>query len=436
MTEVSAYDKLVRSRIKRLADYRSVVDDGVLDEIHETAASLKGATVAHINATNYGGGVAEILNNFVLLMNDLEIRTDWRVLHGTPDFFEITKKFHNALQGDDLTFTEDELALYEFTNSKFARYAILDHDFVIVHDPQPLALVRFARHNGGWVWRCHIDITQPNKQAWDFIKPYVEAYDRMVVSADIYRNEGFDLRQDIISPSIDPLSSKNVELPQRTVFEYINEFEIPTDKPLITQVSRFDPWKDPEGVLEVFKKVKQEVDCRLLFCYNLPSDDPEGARIYSKMYERAKPYLDRGEVIFVRGDDPVLVNVIQRESAVILQKSTREGFGLTVTEAMWKRTPVVASNVGGIPTQMIDGVTGYLVNPHDLDECAERVVELLQDAQLREQIGHQAQAHVRENFLITRHLLDYLNLMLDLNPRAELGPTVEDEQGRDAESVR
>ncbi|MGA9532971.1 MAG: glycosyltransferase [Anaerolineales bacterium] len=414
MTTKTVYEELVTRNLRRLADYRGVVTDGQLDEIRDKAAGLKGAKVAHVNATNYGGGVAEILNNLVLLMNDLGISTDWRVLHGTPDFFEVTKKFHNALQGDDVHFTDVELALYEFTNSKFAHYAMLDQDFVIIHDPQPLALARFAEHTAPWVWRCHIDITHPNSQAWEFIHPYVEMYERMVVSSEIYRNEGFSLQQDIISPSIDPLSSKNIELPDRTVFQTLKDHDIPTDKPLITQVSRFDPWKDPEGVLEVFKRVKEEVDCRLVYCYNIANDDPEAVRIYNDMYELAKPYLESGEVLFVRGDDPILVNVLQRVSSVILQKSTREGFGLTVTEAMWKRTPVVASDVGGIPTQMVDGVTGYLVDPQNFDQCADRVVTLLQDESLREELGHQAQEHVRQHFLITRHLLDYLTLLLDL----------------------
>lgn len=414
MATGTVFEELVSRNIKRVSDYQNIVSDGQLDEIREKAKELETATVAHVNATNYGGGVAEILNSFVLLMNDVGIRADWRVLHGTPDFFEVTKKFHNALQGEEKSFAENELALYEFTNSKFARYAILDHDYVIIHDPQPLALVDFVEHERPWVWRCHIDITHPNKQAWDFIKPYVEAYDRMVVSSEIYRNEGFDIQQDIISPSIDPLSSKNVELPERTIFAYLSDFDIPTDKPLITQVSRFDPWKDPQGVLEVFKRVKEEVDCRLVFCYNIANDDPEAVRIYNEMYEVAKPYLESGEVLFVRGDDPVLVNVLQRVSAVILQKSTREGFGLTVTEAMWKRTPVVASKIGGIPTQMIDGVTGYLVDPYDIEGCAARVIGLLTDADLRQEMGMQAQEHVRKNFLITRHLLDYVNLLLSL----------------------
>lgn len=414
MTTKTAYDELVSRNIKRLTDYQGIVPENQLAEIREKAAQLSTVTVVHVNATNFGGGVAEILNNFVLLMNDLGIRTDWRVLHGTPDFFEVTKKFHNALQGDDISFTEAELALYEFTNDKFARYAMLDHDFAIIHDPQPLGLVKFVDHQSPWVWRCHIDITRPNQQAWEFIKPFVEQYERMVVSSEIYRNEGFELQQDIISPSIDPLSSKNIELPERMVFAYMSDHEIPTDKPLITQVSRFDPWKDPKGVLEVFKRVKDEVDCRLVYCYNLASDDPEGIRIYNEMYELAKPLIESGDVLFVRGDDPVLVNVLQRVSSVILQKSTREGFGLTVTEAMWKRTPVIASRVGGIPTQMIDGVTGFLVDPYDLEGCAHRVVELLDDPDLRQELGSQAQEHVRKNFLITRHLLDYLNLMLSL----------------------
>lgn len=414
MTLMTAYEDLVDRNMRRLEDYRGVVADEVLEEIREKAEPLKGATFAHVNATNYGGGVAEILNNFVLLMNDLGIRTEWRVLHGTPDFFEVTKKFHNALQGQDVKFTEAELALYEFTNSKYASYSIFEHDFVVIHDPQPLALVHFTEHDSPWVWRCHIDITRPNKQAWDFIKPYVEAYERMVVSAEIYRNPGFDIQQDIIAPSIDPISRKNIDLDEDLMAGILSEAGVPMDKPLVTQVSRFDPWKDPQGVLEVYKLIKEQAECCLVFCYNIANDDPEAARIYRNMYELAEPYLKSGEVHFVRGDDPILVNALQRKSAVILQKSTREGFGLTVTEAMWKRTSVVASNVGGIPTQMMDGVTGYLVDPTDYDAVATRIIELLADADLRETLGRQAQEHVRENFLITRHLADYLDLAVSL----------------------
>lgn len=399
-------------REKRIADYRGIASDKVLDEIDVKARQLASASVVHVNATNFGGGVAEILNSFVLLMNDLGLRTDWRVLHGTPDFFEVTKKFHNALQGQNVAISDEELELYEFTNARFARYADLGHDYVIVHDPQPCGLVHYVAHNTPWVWRCHIDITRPNQRAWEFFKPFIETYERMIVSSEDYKNGELEVDQIIVSPSIDPLSLKNLDLPQQLIDQYLAEYAIPTDLPIITQVSRFDPWKDPEGVLEAWKLVNEQTECRLLFCYNIANDDPEAVRIYQQMYELAAPFLETGQVLFVRGDDPILVNAIQRVSDVVLQKSTREGFGLTVTEAMWKGTPVVASRIGGIPTQIEDGQTGFLVEPRDLEAAAQAVNRLLRDRDLAREIGRQAQEAVREKFLITRHLLDYLNLML------------------------
>jgi trehalose synthase len=404
----------MQNALKRIEDYRGIVDDSVIDEIAVKAKALKGASVVHVNATNYGGGVAEILDNFVLLMNDLGIRTDWRVLHGIPDFFEVTKKFHNALQGADNHFSKEELELYQFINEKFAQFADLSHDYVIIHDPQPAALVAYVKHTAPWVWRCHIDITKPNPQAWDFMEPYIRQYDRMVVSSEIYKVDKLPLQQDIISPSIDPLSPKNMELNEVEIQDYLHQYQIPMDKPFFTQVSRFDPWKDPEGVLKVYDRVRQQVDCRLVFVYNMASDDPEGVKIYNQMLEKAKAHLDRGDVLFVRGDDPLLVNVMQRVSNVVIQKSTREGFGLVITEALWKGTPVVASNVGGIPTQMVDGETGYLLDPLDYDGFAEKIVTLMEDENLRKKLGGLAKEHVRQNFLVSRHLLDYLNLILGL----------------------
>jgi trehalose synthase len=397
--------------IKRIEDYRGIASEEVLQDIHDRSKDLKGSTVVHVNATNYGGGVAEILDNFVLLMNDLGIRTDWRVIHGVPEYFDVTKKFHNALQGQEVGFSDDELELYKYINQKFARFAFLDHDFVIIHDPQPCALVEYVNHNSAWIWRCHIDITRPNTQAWTFMEPFIKQYDRMVVSSEDYKVANLDLPQEIISPSIDPLSLKNMDLEQEIIDRYLAEYQIPTDKPLITQVSRFDPWKDPQGVLEVFDRVREQVDCRLVFVYNMASDDPEGVKILSQMLETAKEGLASGEVLFVRGDDPVLVNVLQRISEVVIQKSTREGFGLVITEAMWKNTPVVASNVGGIPTQIVDGETGYMLDPLDYDGFAEKIVMLLNDHEQAAQIGHQAKEHVRKNFIITRHLQDYLRLL-------------------------
>ena len=236
----------------------------------------------------------------------------------------------------------------------------------------------------------------------------------LVPAALFAQGTDLEIDQQIIYPSIDPLSPKNMDLPEATINQYLSEHGIPTDKPIITQVSRFDPWKDPEGVLKVFEHVKSEVDCRLVFCYNLAGDDPEGARIYESMLKTAARYMKSGDVLFVRGDDPVLVNVLQRSSSVVLQKSTREGFGLVVTEAMWKEAPVVASNVGGIPVQIQDGVDGFLVEPSDIPGCAERVVQLLGNKELAAEMGKRARETVREKFLITRHLLDYLNLIAEL----------------------
>ncbi len=401
------------TQLKQLADYRGVAPDHTLDSIQEKSAALGKARMVHVNATSLGGGVAEILDNFVLLMNDVGVRTDWRVLHGTPDFFEVTKKFHNTLQGNrELSFSDEEFELYRHINRRFARFVDLDHDFVIIHDPQPAALVEYVPHTNPWIWRCHIDITNPNPQAWDFMEPFVEQYDRMIVSAEGYKRPDLKVPQQIISPSIDPLSPKNMDLTEAEVAEVLAMYGVPTDKPYITQVSRFDPWKDPEGVLAVWELVRKQFDCRLIFCYAMASDDPEGVRIYQHMGEVAKPHLERGDVVFVRGDDPKLVNALQRSSQVVIQKSTREGFGLVITEAMWKGTPVVASNVGGIPTQIVDGDSGYLVDPHDFDACAEAVVRLLEDRDLAQQIGHNARERVREHFLVTRHMLDYLELML------------------------
>lgn len=403
-----------KKKFKRIDDYRDIVGEEKLQKIKEKARHLNKATVVHINATSFGGGVAEILNSLVLLMNDLGIRTDWRVLHGTPDFFEVTKKLHNALQGHNLMFSNDELELYQFINEKFAQYAILGRDFVIIHAPQPCALVHYIPHTVPWVWRCHIDLTKPNEQIWRFMEPFISEYEMMIISSEIYKHPAIRIPQKIISPSIDPLSPKNKELSAETIRKYLDEHRIPTDKPLVTQVSRFDPWKDPEGVLRVFEQVKQQVDCRLVYVYNMAGDDPEGIRIYERMAKAANSYLEQGDILFVRGDDPILVNVMQRASDVILQKSTREGFGLVVTEALWKQTPVVASNVGGIPTQIIDGKTGFLVDPNDIDGCAEKVTMLLEDKDLAKEIGVRAREYVREHFLITRHLLDYLNLLVNL----------------------
>jgi trehalose synthase len=395
----------------RLEDFRTIVPDKRLAEIYARARGLYGKHIVHINSTYQGGGVAEILYSLVLLMNDVGVDTGWRILHGSPDFFNITKKFHNALQGASLNLSEQKRRLYLQVNEYFARFTHLDHDCVIVHDPQPLALIRSYRKRQPWLWRCHIDLTDPHKHLWDFLKGFLLKYDQVVISSEKYIKDDLPVDQRIMFPAINPLMLKNKDLDQRTILKYIKKAGIPTDKPVITQVSRLDPWKDPEGALEVFRLVKEKVDCRLVFCYNLASDDPEGVQIYNKVHRQAKKLENNGDVLFVLGNNDILVNSIQRFSSVIIQKSLKEGFCLAVTEALWKGTPVVASNVGGIPSQIEDDKNGFLLEPKDTQGFAERIIYLLKNPHERERLGHNARETVRKKFLITRLLSDYLDML-------------------------
>ncbi|MGD9344915.1 MAG: glycosyltransferase [Candidatus Aminicenantes bacterium] len=391
-----------------------MVGEKVLGQIYQKAHRLVNKHIVHINSTAHGGGVAEILNNLVVLLNDIGVDAGWRVLIGPSDFFSVTKKFHNGLQGNSINLSNNKKNLYLEANNRFSRFTHLDHDCVIVHDPQPLPLIKFNKKTQPWIWRCHIDITHPNPELWNFVKTFILRYDMMVISSEQFRKDDLPLEQKIIHPSIDPLSPKNMDLSDDVIAKTLKKFDVPLDKPLITQVSRFDPWKDPEGVLKVFDEVKEKVDCRLLYCYNMAPDDPEGIIIYNKMKKTAGKYLQTGDVLFRLGDNQILVNALQRVSSVILQKSIREGFGLTVSEAQWKGTPVVASKVGGIPEQVVDGKTGFLVDPQDISGCANKVATLIKDKKLSAKMGQEAKNHVKENFLITRHLEDYLDLLIDV----------------------
>jgi trehalose synthase len=400
--------------MKSLDDYLPLVGEKVAGQIYQKAHRLINKHIVHINSTAHGGGVAEILNNLIVLLNDIGVDAGWRVLIGQSDFFSITKKFHNGLQGNSINLSNNKKRLYLETNDRFSRFTHLDHDCVIVHDPQPLPLIKFNKKIQPWIWRCHIDITHPNPELWNFVKTFILRYDLMVISSEQFRKDDLPLEQKIIHPSIDPLSPKNMDLSDDLIAKTLKKFDIPMDKPLITQVSRFDPWKDPEGVLKVFDEVKEKVDCRLVYCYNMAPDDPEGIIIYNKMKKIAEKYLKSNDVLFRLGDNQILVNVLQRVSSVILQKSIREGFGLTVSEAQWKETPVVASRVGGIPEQVIDGKTGFLVDPQDITGCAEKVITLIKDKKLATKMGKEAKEFIKQKFLITRHLDDYLDLLIDV----------------------
>jgi len=276
----------------------------------------------------------------VPLMNEIGLDAEWRTIHGSPAFFDVTKSFHNALQSGPLDLTKQTKNIYLDINEEFANFSHLNnYDCLIVHDPQPLPLIKFYRKQQPWIWRCHIDITEPNKELWEFLKPFIIRYDMIIISSEKYRKKDIPVPQRVIPPAIDPLSLKNKDLSQDEIMKCIHDSNIPTDKPIVTQVSRMDLWKDPEGVLEVFKLVKEKVDCRLLYCYNLATDDPEGMKIYERVHEKAKKFVDSGDVLFVVGNNELLVNAIQRFSTVILQKSIKEGFGLVVSEALWKGKP-------------------------------------------------------------------------------------------------
>ena len=399
--------------MKSLDDYREVAGDDVIGEIYAKARGLQGRRVLHINSTYQGGGVAEILNSLVPLMNDVGMEADWRLLHGTPDFFTITKKFHNALQGGSLNLTDIKKQLYVQTNEAFSAYCHIDADCVIVHDPQPLPLIKFYKKRVPWIWRCHVDLSNPHEALWEFLKTFILRYDVDIISGEMYGKENLPVEQRVIHPAIDPLSLKNKQLSQKDILKYVRKAGIPTDKPIITQVSRMDIWKDPEGLLEVFKRVRKEVDCRLVYCYDMALDDPEGNGVYQRTYRKARKIVENGDVIFVLGSSQILVNAIQRFSTVVVQKSIKEGFCLCVTEALWKGKPVVGANVGGIPYQLVEGENGFLVDPYDKEGFANRIVQLLQNPDMAEEMGEKGKETVRNNFLITRLLLDYVNLLSD-----------------------
>ena len=395
----------------RLESFRHIVPDGTLAEIYNRARSLYGKHILHLNATYQGGGVAEILYSLVMLMNDVGIDAGWRILHGSQEFFEITKNFHNALQGAKLNLSERKRRVYLQVNDSFAKFTHLNHDCVLVHDPQPLALIHSYRKRQPWIWRCHIDLTDPHKGLWDFLKGFVLKYDQVIMSSEKYFKSDLPVDQRLIYPAINPLSPKNAALPEKAIKEHLDKAGVPTDKPVITQVSRLDPWKDPEGVIDVYKIVKEKVDCRLMLCYNVASDDPEGLQMYKKVQRKANRMLERGDILLVVGNKEKLVNAVQRFSSVIIQKSTKEGFCLAVTEALWKGTPVVASNVGGIPSQIEDGKNGFLLEPTDEDGFADRIIHLLKNPEEGKELGRLARETVREKFLITRLLADYLDML-------------------------
>jgi trehalose synthase len=393
----------MEGRIIQLEDFEPLVGGETIERIQKKAKALQGLHVVNINSTYYGGGVAELLSSMSLLMNSVGIKTGWRIIQGAPDFFSITKKMHNALQGDEINLSDRKMDIFEEVIEENAvRNHLESHNMVIIHDPQPLFMINHYKKNGPWIWRCHIDLTNRNEKLWNYLVPTIEKYDALIFSLKEYA-QNLKTPQLFFMPAIDPFKIKNRPMKEEEVKERLDHYRIPTDLPLVVQVSRFDRWKDPQGVIEAFQLARKEVDCTLVLLGNVATDDPEGVAVYESLMDQREE-----RIILLSHQDTALVNALQRAATVVLQKSLREGFGLTVAEAMWKGTPVIGGNVGGIRYQIQDGENGFLVS--SVEQAAQRIVQLVKDEKLRRRMGERARETVKKNFLLTRYLEQYIDL--------------------------
>jgi trehalose synthase len=390
-----------------LEAYREVAPPGTVEFLYRLSEKVRGRSLLHINSTRQGGGVAEILMRLVPLMSDLGIKMSWEVLEGHPEFFRVTKAFHNALQGEEQVITEEMFETFLECNRRNAERLPLDADLVMIHDPQPAALVLQRDPRGKWIWRCHIDASRPQRRVWNFLRRYVERYDAAVFSLPKFAQR-LSIPQYLVYPSIDPLSDKNRDLSDREVAGILGRLAVPQDKPILLQVSRFDRFKDPVGVINAYRLVKRRTECRLVLAGGGAVDDPEGKEVLAEVREAAGRDPDV-HVLELPSDAHLEINALQRAAAVVLQKSTREGFGLTVAEAMWKGKPVIGGTAGGITVQILYDVTGYTVT--SVEGAAFRIRHLLANPDVAARIGRIGREHVRRHFLITRHLADDLMLL-------------------------
>jgi trehalose synthase len=401
---------------KSLADYTHLAGRGVVDEIRNLAAGLEGKKVLHVSATAFGGGVSEILYALVPLMRDVGLDCHWQVIMGREEFFNATKLLHNSLQGDEKTLSPSQWELFDHYNEMNARSLDGDWDVIIVHDPQPVAMRRNAEERSKhWVWRCHIDLSEPNPEPIKRLLPLISEYDATVWHLEQYVPKGLDGHGgvQIVPPAIDPLSPKNMALSPDDAAFVCNQFGIDVDRPLMTQVSRFDPWKDPIGVIDAYRLVTEEMpDVQLALVGSMATDDPEGWEFFHRTYEHAADDPDIKILNNLNNVGAIEVNAFQSQSDAVLQKSIREGFGLTVTEALWKGRPTVAGNVGGIPLQIVDGEDGFLVSSPE--DAAKRTLEILGDPELGRRLGRAGKERVRERFLTPRLLLDWLRIFTAL----------------------
>jgi trehalose synthase len=399
---------------KSIADYRHLAGQALIEEINDLAEPLRGKRILHINATAMGGGVSEILYALVPLMKDVGLECDWQILIGREEFFNVTKMMHNALQGNPHSLSEEDWEIFHRYSELNARQLEGDWDVVIAHDPQTVAMRSILEdHAASWVWRCHIDLSTPNREVLDPLLPLLVPYDATVFHMASYVPDGVNGKVEIVPPAIDPLSPKNMALSPDDAAFVCNQFGVDPDRPLITQVSRFDPWKDPVGVIDAYRIVKKEVEgVQLALVGSLATDDPEGWDYFQMTYKYAADDPDIKILNNLNNVGAIEVNAFQSMSDIVLQKSTREGFGLTVSEALWKSRPTVAGNVGGIPLQIENSISGFLVNsPEETAECC---LKILNDPELGRRLGRAGKEYVRTHFLMPRLLRDWLRIFTEL----------------------
>lgn len=392
----------------KLEEYIPIVGQSIIDDLRLLADKLKGKTIQHINSTSVGGGVAEILSRMSPLVKDLGVDAKWDVIKGGEQFFEVTKKFHNVLHGRPEEVTDKDFEVFMETSRHNIESMETQADIMFIHDPQPIALVN-KKSGNKWIWRCHIDVSNPNKRVWEFLMDFIVKYDSAVFSSPSFAQK-LPIRQFLISPSIDPLSEKNMELAPEIIDAVLKKYGIIRNKPIITQISRFDRLKDPLGVIDAYSLVKKYIDCQLILAGGTAADDPEGAKVIDEVIEKAKGDSDIHILLLSQND--IEVNALQRASDVIIQKSLKEGFGLTVAEALWKAKPVVASNVGGIPLQIKHKYSGLLC--HSIDGAGFAIKQLLNSPGYAKRLGENGREHIRNNYLITRHIKEYMLLFLSL----------------------
>jgi trehalose synthase len=407
-----------------LADYTHIAGRALIERIRELAEPLRGLRVLHVSATAFGGGVSEILYALVPLMRDVGIDAHWNVILGREEFFNVTKLLHNSLQGDEQTLTEEQWEVFFAYNAMNARGLERGWDVVIVHDPQPLALRRSATDRStSWIWRCHLDMSSPNAATLERVVPLIREYDETVWHLEDYVPAGIDGRARIVPPAIDPLSPKNMALSPEDAAFVCEQFGIDPDRPLLCQVSRFDPWKDPLGVIDAYRMATEQVpEAQLALVGSMATDDPEGWEFFQRTLRYAEDDPDIKILNNLNNVGAIEVNAFQSQADVVIQKSIREGFGLTVTEALWKARPTVAARVGGIPLQISDAESGFLIS--SAEEAARRCVEVLSDPELGKRLGRAGKEHARATFLMPRLLRDWLEIFGGLQvvtplPRAE-----------------